>query len=208
MDLVVGEIEDGHDRELAHGAAITGGEGFDGLFADAALDASGAAGEEEAGGEALDVPLEGALDGLVEVVDVEDETAVERSVGTEVEDVGVAAELGGDAGVGMAGEIGGHDGHGAAEESEGRGGHAFALDLDEARQAAVFGFLEQVERVLRAGFVVKFAVGAARNLLAGADAEGVALGVVEGHGHDWPVSEMQTERANPGRLPDDSGWSI
>jgi len=208
MNLVAGEIEDGHDRELAHGAAIAGGEGFDGLVADAALDAGGEASEEEAGGEALDVPLKGALDGFVEVVDVEDEAAVERGVGAEVEDVGVAAELGGDAGVWMAGEVGGHDGHGTAEESEGRGGHAFMLDLDEARQATAFGFLEQVERVLRAGFVVEFAVGAAGDLLASTDAEGVALGVVEGCGHDWSDLRLQTERANPGRLPDDSGWSV
>jgi len=54
--------------------------------------------EDEAGGHALDVPLEGAVDGFVEVVDVKDEAAVWRGEGSEVADVGVAAELVGDAG--------------------------------------------------------------------------------------------------------------
>ena len=62
----------------------------------------------------------GPADGLVEVVDVEDEAAVGRGEGAEVADVRVAAELGVDAGVGAEREIVGHDGHGSAEEAEGR----------------------------------------------------------------------------------------
>ena len=50
----------------------------DGVAAGGALEAGCAAGEDEAGGEALDVVLEGAADGFVEVVDVEDEAAVGR----------------------------------------------------------------------------------------------------------------------------------
>ena len=82
------------------------------------------------GGETFDIELEGAAEGLVEVVDVEGEVAVGRGEGAEVGDVGVAAELRNEAGVGMAGEVGGHHGHGAAEEAEGAGGHALVLDLE------------------------------------------------------------------------------
>jgi len=44
VDLVAGEVEDGHRGELAHGAAVAGGEGFDGLLALGALDLGSAAG--------------------------------------------------------------------------------------------------------------------------------------------------------------------
>ena len=80
--------------------AVGGEEGVGGVAAVAVLGASLAAGEDEAGGHALDVPLEGAADGFVEVVEVEDEAAVGRGKGAEVADVRVAAELGEDAGIG------------------------------------------------------------------------------------------------------------
>jgi len=97
--------------------------------------------------------------------------------------VGVAAELGSDAGVGLGGEVGGHDGDGAAEEAEGGGGHALVLDFEEPRQAAALGFAEDFEGVCGAGFEVEAGVGAAGELLAGVDAEGVAFGLGEGKGH-------------------------
>jgi hypothetical protein len=128
MDLVARDFEDGHGGEGLHHAAVLLREVAHGIAAGDALDAGFPAGKDEAGGETLDVVLEGTADGLVEVIDVEDQAAVEGGVGSEVEDVGVAAELGGDAGVGMAGEVGGHDGDGAAKEAEGAGGHALVLD--------------------------------------------------------------------------------
>ena len=97
--------------------------------------------------------------------------------------MGVAAELGGDAGVGLRGEVGGHDGDGAAEEAEGGRGHALVLDLEEPGQAAALGFAENFEGVFGAGFEIEAGVGAAGELLAGADAEGVAFGLREGKGH-------------------------
>ena len=139
----------------------------------------GAAGEKDRRGEALDVPLEGAADGFVEVVDVEDEAAVGAAVGAEVEQVGVAADLRHDAGVGVRGEVGGHDGHGAAKEAERRRGHALVFELDELRQAAAHAVVQDVERLVGAGGAVEGAVGGAGELFAGADAEGVALGAAE-----------------------------
>ncbi len=44
MDLVAGEIDDGHRGELTHGSAVAGGEGFDCLLALGALDLGSAAG--------------------------------------------------------------------------------------------------------------------------------------------------------------------
>jgi hypothetical protein len=89
--------------ELRHAAAVAFGEVQHGLLAGGPLDGGLAPGEEERGGEAFEVPLEGAGDGLVEVIDVEEQTAVERAgIGAEVFHVGVAAELGEQAGVGWA----------------------------------------------------------------------------------------------------------
>ena len=112
MNLITRELHDGHGREGLHHGAVLLGEVADGIAARCSLEAGCAAGEDEAGGEALDVVLEGTADGFVKVVDVEDEAAIESGKGAEVEDVGVAAELGGDAGVGVAGEVGCHDGDG------------------------------------------------------------------------------------------------
>ncbi len=106
------------------------------LFAGRLLRGQGASGEHKAGGKPLQVPLEGTADGLIEVVDVEDEAAVGRGECAEVADVGVSADLINDAGVGQGGEIGGHDGDGSAKVAEGRREHAFVLEGDELRDAA------------------------------------------------------------------------
>ena len=137
--------------------------GFD---AQAALGAGVVAGEDEAGGHAFDVPLEGAADGLVEVVDVEDEAAVGRGEGAEVADVRVAAELGVDAGVGAEREVVGHHGDGSAEEAEGRHGHAIGLDADKRGDTAAHGLGKQLQGVGAAEFWLPSGVAGAGHLAA------------------------------------------
>ncbi len=134
-----------------------------------------APGEEDAGGHALDVPLEGTGDGLVEVVDVEDDAAIETGEGAEVADVGVSAELVEDGGVGGEGEIGGHDGDGSAEVAEGREGHALVLEVDEGGDAAAHGGVEELEGVGGAVARVPASVVGAAEEFAAAAAEGGAL---------------------------------
>src|SRR6202789_900778 len=192
MDLVAAELEYRHGSEGVHHAAVLVGEVEDGVATGGAPDTGFPAGEDEAGGETLDVVLEGATDGFVEVVDVEDEAAVGGSEGAEVENVGVAAELGGDAGVGMAGEVGGHDGDGTAKEAEGAGNHALILDGDEVGDAAAHGGAEDGEGIVGAGCEPEVGVGAAGELLARAKAEGLAIGVGEwsgGYRHKIKVLE-------------------
>jgi hypothetical protein len=77
-----------------------------------------AAEDRQAGGQPLDVPLPRAGQGLVEVVDVEDQGPFGRPEATEVAQVGVAAQLHPQPGIGGGGEVGGHHGSGAAEERE------------------------------------------------------------------------------------------
>ncbi len=151
MNLVARKLEHGHGRKRLHHGAVLLGEVKHRIAPRGSLDAGCPAREDQAGGETLDVVLEGPANGLVKVVDVEDEAAVERGEGAEIEDVGVAAELRGDAGVGMAGEVGGHDRHGSSKEAEGAGGHALVLDGDEAGDASVHGGAQKLERILCAG---------------------------------------------------------
>ena len=84
MDHVARQLQHRHAREELHLGAVAGEEGCGGGAAVARLRARLAAGEDKAGGHALDVPLERAADGLVEIVDVEDEAAVKRGEGAQV----------------------------------------------------------------------------------------------------------------------------
>ena len=67
-------------------------------LATASLEAVVAAGDDEARREALEVPLPGRREGLVEVVDGEDDVALRGGEAAEVAQVGVAAALEADAG--------------------------------------------------------------------------------------------------------------
>ncbi len=92
--------------------------------------------DHEARHEPLDVPFEGAGQRLVEVVHVDDEPTIGCGEGTEVGDVGVAAELDLEVGARGSAEIRRHHGRGAAEEREGGGDHAAVADRHELRQPA------------------------------------------------------------------------
>ena len=102
----------------------------------------GASGQHQRCRHALQVPLEGAANGLVEVVDVEDEASVGRGVGAQVAHVGVAAELADDAGRGKLGQVRSHYRRGAAKKGEGRLGHELVLEGDERGHAAAHGPLD------------------------------------------------------------------
>lgn len=64
------------------------------------------AGEHDADGHAFYVPFPGPGDGLVEIVNVENEVAVRAFVVTKVLHVGIAAQLNMDAGSGLFGQVG------------------------------------------------------------------------------------------------------
>ena len=96
-DPVVPDGQVAHRRELGHPLAIGADGGGGGGGAIGRLVPVRAAGDDDAGGQALDVPLPGGREGLVEVVDVEDLVALRRGEGAEVREVGVAAGLDGQA---------------------------------------------------------------------------------------------------------------
>ena len=185
VDLMAGELEDGHGGEGAHGTAVLGDELKYGGVAGSATGTGYAAGENDGGGHAFDVPLEGAADGFVEVVDVEGEAAVGSFKGAEVEDVSVSAKLGEEVGVGLAGEVGSHDGHGSAIETEGTSCHALVLDGDERLDAGALDGKEEFQRRGGAGSKIEIGVGLAGDLAAGVQAEGAAFVISKRGGQEW-----------------------
>ena len=90
-----------------------------------------APGDGQARREPLDVPLEGAGQGLVEVVEVEHEAAVGRGEDAEVGQVGVAAELRPQPRVRRRGQVGRHGQGSAAEERERRDEHPAVADGEQ-----------------------------------------------------------------------------
>ena len=87
-----------------------------------------APGDGEAGGQALDVPLPWPGKGLVEVVDAEDQPPFRRREHTEVQEVGIAADLHGDPGPRRAGEVVGHQQRRTSIERERRHQHPAVAD--------------------------------------------------------------------------------
>ena len=87
----------------------------------------GAAGQHQRSGHALQIPLERAANGFIEVVDVEDEAAVGRGIGAQVAHVRIAAELAHDAGRGQLGQVRSHHRRRAAKVSERRLGHQLRI---------------------------------------------------------------------------------
>ena len=75
-------------------------------------------GHGQARGQPLDIPLERAGQGLVEVVDVEDQVALGRGERAEIRQVGVTAQLHPKPGGGRAGQVRGHRQRGAPVEGE------------------------------------------------------------------------------------------
>ncbi len=146
-----------------HVSALFGGEG---ALASSDLDA---------GGQPLDIPLPGARQGLVEIVDVEDEITLWGGKPAKVGQVRVTAELRVEAGLWGRGEIRGHDHRRAAVEGEGRGEHAPIANRHEVGDPALRLLLQQLDWI---GSFCRWLPGGmalARCFGAGGPADGGAL---------------------------------
>jgi hypothetical protein len=150
-EVGVPDVEGALAREGQHGLAVGRHRQRGGRPAGGLVEAPVLAGDEDAGGEALDVPLPGAGQGLVEVVHVEHELALGGRVAAEVRQVGVAADLGGDAADGRGGEVGGHHPCRAAVEGERRDRHAAVTHGGEERHAVGVLLAQQGDRVAPVG---------------------------------------------------------
>ncbi len=106
-----------------------------------------ARGDDEARGEPLQIPLERGAQGLVEVVDVEDESSLGRRVAAEIEQVAVAAGLDVDPARRRSIEVVGLDGGRAPKERERRLEHPPMADRDQILEPARVRSLEQRDDV-------------------------------------------------------------
>ena len=113
----------------------------------------------EARGEALDVPLPGTGQRLVEVIDVEHQLPFRRTEQSEVRQVGVAAQLHRHARSRGRREVGRHDQRAAAIERAGRHEHSSIPDRDQLRQPTRGLLLQQGDRVRTIGARLPFRVG-------------------------------------------------
>ena len=142
MHLVPSQFDDRHFGEVMDTFPVTPGEDAHGIAAAAFGFLGLSRGEIDAGGEPLDIPFERATEALVEVVDIEGETAIEGGIRAEIAHMGVPTELVQDAGVGLMAEVVCHHRNGAAKIAERRLGHTFVLDLEQMRQAVRGGAVE------------------------------------------------------------------
>ena len=123
VHAVVPDVELGHGGVPAHPALVGIDRHLHRHFGPGGPHPVLTAGHHQAGGEALDVPLEGPAQGLVEVPQVEEQVALGGGPQPEVQDVGVAAQLDDQSAVGLAGQVGGHDGGRPPVVVPRRGGH-------------------------------------------------------------------------------------
>ncbi len=146
-DRPVPELQRLHLAELGHRLAVGADAGQDRVLRDGVAQAVVPAGHDEARGEALDVPLPRRREGLVEVVDGEDDLPLRGGEAAEVAEVRVAAGLDAEARDGRGREVGGHGERRAPVEREGRLRHAPVAEGKEIGHPPLLGFEDEVDRV-------------------------------------------------------------
>jgi hypothetical protein len=123
VEALVPGVEEALACELAHPFAVLAHRPLDDQPSPAGRQVDVAAGDLDAGGHPLDVPLPGAGQRLVEVVGAEHEPAIGSREPAEVRDVRIAAGLDDKARAGGVGQVGRHHRGRAAEERERCGQH-------------------------------------------------------------------------------------
>ncbi len=146
-EVRVPDVHGVHGRELGHGAAVGAHRSARRLARVGLAEAVVARRDGEARGHARDVVLERAGQGLVEVVEVEEQGALRRGEDAEIGEVGVAAELRHKAGPRRVFEVGGHDPRRASVEGERRDQHAPVADGHEVGLSSCVLFFQQRDRV-------------------------------------------------------------
>src|SRR5262249_40070739 len=151
VDLGVPDVQVVHAREYAHRHAVPAHRRQHDLPPVFAAEPVVPGRYLQAGGQPLDVPLPRAGQGLVEVVDVEEELALGRGIHPEVGQVRVPAGLDGQAGDGGGGQVGGHGQGGTPVVAERGGQHPPIPDRDQLGYPGTALFLQQGDRVRPAG---------------------------------------------------------
>ena len=98
--------------------------------------------KDDTGGQALDIPLPGAAEGFVKIVDIEDDLCIGRGKEPEVSDMGITAKLDFDFGVFGRSQVGSHNLGCTPIEGEQRACHQVELDGQKFGQASPAGLCD------------------------------------------------------------------
>ena len=149
VDIEVGipHVEMPHLGEPRHGLAVGAHARAHGLLALLLRKAVVEPADLDARGQALHVPLPGADERLVEVVDVEDRRLLGAREEAEVRDVGIPAGLDVYAAHGRRGEVGSHDEGASAIKGESRDRHALIAQGQKRLHARLALAAQEVDRV-------------------------------------------------------------
>lgn len=141
------DIEHVHGGKFAHFSAIAAGAGDRRIAAVRIGKPVGTGGEHERGDEPLDIPLPGRGQCLVEVVDVEEKSALRRGEATEIHQMAVAAHLDTDAAHWRFSQIGRHDARGPEVKCERRLQHAAIAQRRQLLLPGRIGGAQDADRV-------------------------------------------------------------
>jgi hypothetical protein len=148
MRAVVPDVELWHRRVPAHAPAVGLDPGGDRGSGPGRLDPVPPRCHHKTGGKTLDVPLERAGKGLVEVAQVEGQVPLRRGPQSEVQHVSVPAQLHRQPAVQLAGEVGSHDRRGAPVVIPRRGRHPLMPDGNQLRDPDLVLRLDRLQRVM------------------------------------------------------------
>ena len=146
------------------------------ILGDGFAEAIVATSDHEARRETLEVPFPGCREGLIEVVDGEDDLPLRGGEATEVNQVAVSAALHADAGGRSGRQIGRHGERRASVKGEGRQNHAPVAKGKEFGDAPLVGLQHQADRLGPIGGGLPGRVRGTWALLAQAFAHCIAFG--------------------------------
>ena len=119
VDVGVPNVEGVHFGKTVNVFAVGAGQEVDGVFTLAIAQPDLAKTENDAGGEAFQVPFPGSGESLIKIVDVKNQAALGTGESTEVGSVAIATGLHADASGGSFGKVPGHYGGGTTIKGEG-----------------------------------------------------------------------------------------
>ena len=134
-----------------HGLAVGADAGRGHVLGSGVLQAVVPASHDEARGESLDVPLPRGREGLVEVVDREDDPPLRRGESAEVGEMSVSAALDVDSRGRRGSQVGRHREGRPAVEGERGAGHAPVTEGEQLRHPPLLRREDHLDRVLPAG---------------------------------------------------------
>ena len=166
LDGEVPQVQDFHLAELGHMLAVGPDTAEHRIPGDGFAEAVVATGDHNAGRQPLEVPLPGRREGLIEVVEGEDDLPFRGGEAAEVDQMRVSAALHADAGRGSARQIQRHGVGRAPVEGEGRQHHAPVAQGKEIGEAPLVGLQHHADRIRPVVRRLPLGVGRSRTLVA------------------------------------------